>query len=111
MQWRHHLSEPPGVVSTISFLPPANQVWGKVMFLHVSVILFTGGGESAWGGGNLHPIREGGLHRGEGWTQTPPELEKRVVRILQECFLVIIVIISYNLIGYFKALKPRRERM
>ena len=25
------------------FLPPANEVWGKVMFLHLSVILFTGG--------------------------------------------------------------------
>ena len=27
------------------YLPPANEVWGKVMFLQVSVILFTGG---AW---------------------------------------------------------------
>ena len=26
-------------------LPPANEVWGKVIFLHLSVILFTGGGE------------------------------------------------------------------
>ena len=27
------------------FLPPANEVWGKVIFLlHLSVILFTGGG-------------------------------------------------------------------
>ena len=26
------------------FLPPADEVWGKVMFLHLSVILFTGGG-------------------------------------------------------------------
>ena len=25
------------------YLPPANEVWGKVMFLHLSVILFTGG--------------------------------------------------------------------
>ena len=25
------------------FLPPANEVWGKVIFLHLSVILFTGG--------------------------------------------------------------------
>ena len=24
-------------------LPPANEVWGKVIFLHPSVILFTGG--------------------------------------------------------------------
>ena len=26
------------------FLPPANEVWGKVVFLHLCVILFTGGG-------------------------------------------------------------------
>ena len=26
------------------FLPPTNKVWGKVIFLHLSVILFTGGG-------------------------------------------------------------------
>ena len=31
-------------VSTISYLlPPANEVWGKVIFLHLFVILFTGG--------------------------------------------------------------------
>ena len=28
---------------TQCFLPPANEVWGKVMFLHLCVILFTGG--------------------------------------------------------------------
>ena len=28
------------------FLPPANEIWGKVMFLHLSVILFTWGGVS-----------------------------------------------------------------
>ena len=27
-----------------NFLPPANEVWGKVMSLHLSVILFMGGG-------------------------------------------------------------------
>ena len=26
-----------------TFLPPANEVWGKVIFLHLFVILFTGG--------------------------------------------------------------------
>ena len=37
------------------FLPPANEVWGKVIFLHLFVILFTGGacvvapgGRGAW---------------------------------------------------------------
>ena len=28
---------------TCEFLPPANEVWGKVIFLHLSVILFIGG--------------------------------------------------------------------
>ena len=28
---------------TIGSLPPANEVWGKVIFLHLFVILFTGG--------------------------------------------------------------------
>ena len=40
------------------FLPPANEVWGKVIFLHLSVILFRGGGgypsialiQVSWGG-------------------------------------------------------------
>ena len=33
------------------FLPPANEVWGKVIFLHQFVILFTGGGmRGCWGG-------------------------------------------------------------
>ena len=31
-------------------LPPANKVWGKVIFLHLFVILFTGG---AWSQGGL----------------------------------------------------------
>ena len=33
-----------------SFLPPANEVWGKVIFLHLSVILFTGGSASVHAG-------------------------------------------------------------
>ena len=34
-----------------SFLSPANEVWGKVIFSHLSVILFTGGGGAcSWGG-------------------------------------------------------------
>ena len=31
-------------------LPPANEVWGKVIFLHQFVILFTGGVRGCWGG-------------------------------------------------------------
>ena len=48
-------------ILVLFFLPPANQVWGRVIFLHVSVILFTGGAASRVRG--LHP---GGLGR------TPP---------------------------------------
>ena len=52
-------------------LPPANEVWGKVMFLHVSVILFIEG--SAYKG-DLPP--EGLSTRGGGLWQTPPETRK-----------------------------------
>ena len=34
------------------FLPPANEVWGKVIFLHLFVILFMGG--RAWLPGGVH---------------------------------------------------------
>ena len=30
----------------LSYLPPANEVWGKVIFLHLFVILFTGRGST-----------------------------------------------------------------
>ena len=39
----------------ILFLPPANEVWGKVMFLHLSVILFTVATEAS----RMHPT---GMH-------------------------------------------------
>ena len=56
----HSLADPgDGASDTHSslcpFLPPENEVWGKVMFLHVCVILFTGeGGEEAEGGSFCH---------------------------------------------------------
>ena len=37
----------------LRFLPPANEVWGKVIFLHLFVILFTGG--SAYTPWSRHP--------------------------------------------------------
>ena len=91
-------------------LPPANKLWGKVMLLHVSVILFTGwaaskGGGSAYmrfcqlGGstyGGLPPeegLPLGGLLTGE--LGRPPEPEKRAVRILLECFLVLYIFFRY----------------
>ena len=45
-------------------LPPANEVWGKVIFLHLFVILFTGGGEVP---DQVHPRDQ--VHPPE---QTPP---------------------------------------
>ena len=33
-----------------TLLPPANEVWGKVIFLHLFVILFTGGSASVHAG-------------------------------------------------------------
>ena len=81
---------------TTSSLPPANEVWGKVMFLHLSVILFTGGG-SRWvylggGEGGLCP---GGSLSGEGLCQEdPPYGKERAVRILLECILVILMFTS-----------------
>ena len=38
----------------LHFLPPANEVWGKVIFLHLFVILFTGGVVSH------HALQQGG---------------------------------------------------
>ena len=38
-----------------TLLPPANEVWGKVMFLHLFVILFTVATEA----GGTHPT---GMH-------------------------------------------------
>ena len=56
-------------------LPPANEVWGKVIFLHLSVILFTGG--------CVFPYAD---------TPYPRILwdtvNKRAVRILLECILL-----------------------
>ena len=112
----HRLTQWFGVSFTCvcGLLPPANEVWGKVMFLLASAILFTGkvlflGGSTSRGG--LHP---GGLHQGGrlgilpwvclrgggglhpgGVRQTPSEIHgiprdtvnKRAVGILLECFL------------------------
>ena len=93
------------------FLPPANEVWGKVIFLHLSVILFHGGGEylgryTSWAGtpsqagtppGQVHPLAGTPLGRYTPsspldrytcpWAGTPP----RQVHPL-ECILVLIVV-------------------
>ena len=79
-------------------LPTANGVWSKVMFLHLSVILFTGGLASQHASqvrspGGLHP--EGiSASKGEGLGKPPPHwilqdtVNKRVVHIILECMLV-----------------------
>ena len=38
-----------GTTKKTILLPPANEVWDKVIFLHLSVILFTGGGSAPGG--------------------------------------------------------------
>ena len=90
------------------FLPPANEVWGKVIFLHLSVILFTRG--STWAStprAGTSPAPQAGRPPGRytPWagtpsragtppTGTPPgnacwdTFNKREVRILLECILV-----------------------
>ena len=67
-------------------LPPANEVWGKVIFLHLFVILFTGG--STWPGtppwtrytplDQVHPAQ----------SMLGDTVNVRAVRILLECILV-----------------------
>ena len=61
-QRRHSIKNRPyGNDSTL--LPPANEVWGKVIFLHLFVILFTGGGVPD----QVHPRT-----RYTPWDQVPP---------------------------------------
>ena len=61
VQTKRHLSETTsGFNLFYLLLPPANEVWGKVIFLHQFVILFTGGCMVAPGGGAW-------LFRGRTW--------------------------------------------
>ena len=49
----------------MTYLPPANEVWGKVIFLHQFVILFTGGAcMVAWGACMVAPGGHAWLLRG-----------------------------------------------
>ena len=77
---------------------------GKVTFLHLSVILFTGGslsGGSLWGGvsvggslsrGSLSgwSLSRGSLYGGVSVRRQPPYGKERTVRILLECILVLV---------------------
>ena len=73
------------------FLPPANEVWGKVLFLHLCVILFWGGGFASSGGLHLGvdlPPQGGAcIWRGLG---SPPIVyySRWAMRILLEWILV-----------------------
>ena len=56
-------------VLLLLLLPPANEVWGKVIFLHLFVILFTGGACVVAPGGHVwllwagvHGCSGGGMH-------------------------------------------------
>ena len=51
-------------------LPPANEVWGKVIFLHLSVILFTGGGVCISLG--RHPVPSDTMGYGQQMGSTHP---------------------------------------
>ena len=82
----------PGIWGENLLLPPANEVWGKVMFLQASVILSTG----RWGKIYIQRgrvcIQEGICIQGVGG-KTPQwilrdTVNERTVRILLECILV-----------------------
>ena len=84
------------------FITPCKRSCGKVMFLHLSVIMFTGGWGSLSKGGSLSGgvLCLGGLCQGD-----PPYDKERVVLILPECFLVFSKIeyhLSLSLIKYDK---------
>ena len=85
-------------------LPPTNEVWGEVIVLYLSVILFTRGGSTPpgrytpWAG--THPLGgytpPGRVHT--PWTGTPPWAGTPpdnaccdTVNILLECILVILI--------------------
>ena len=70
------------------FLPPPNKVWGKVVFLHLSVILFTGGCIPECNGtGGVCLV--GGVCPGGVYHPYPQRrLLMRAVCILLECILV-----------------------
>ena len=92
-------------------LPPANEVWGKVIFFHLSVILFTRWWGSTCSGtppGRYTPVGRfiplagtppwAGTHPGQvdpAGRYTPPRqvhppmVNVRAVRILLECILVL----------------------
>ena len=81
------------------FLRPANEVWGKVMFLH----LF-----------DSHSLQRGGLHPGGGLGRPPSRIlrdtvNERAVHILLECSLVKVTF--YSPCPLFLLLSSEYDRM
>ena len=81
----------------LKLLPPSNEVWGKVIFLHQFVILFTGGGVRGCSRGGAWLLRGGRawllpggvcVARGGGYDDTQRYGQWAAVRILLECILV-----------------------
>ena len=83
-------------------LPPANEVWGKVIFLHPFVPLFTEGGQPAsvhagtpsqppWDHApprTMHPTPSGTMHPPSAQSMLGDTVNARTVRILLECNFV-----------------------
>ena len=98
--------------TSLRFLPPANEVWGKVMFLHLCAILFMGGG---WLPSMHHRSHDQGVclegdglypgksaSRGRGRADQPFKMHgnKRAVHILLECILVSLFILFHSFLFF-----------
>ena len=80
-------------------LPPANEVSGKVMFLHLCVILFTGRvgfAQTPWR--QTHPPPDADPSRVGQTLPHPDTVNKRAVRILLECILICKYILNGSLL-------------
>ena len=75
--------------SVANFLPPANEVWGKVIFSQACVKNSVhGGGGGSGPGGVPGPGGYACSGGGAGWRPPLRRLLLRAVRILLECILV-----------------------
>ena len=112
----------------LRFLPPSNEVCGKVMFLHASVILFTGGHTphpTMHSPHHVHPLpcmhtshhtpppcmpllatHAPPCHACPSLPHTPPlpldAVNEREVRILLECILVLFIFVLHIRLCFMK---------